>query len=345
VLHKIFAVLVGIALWGTSSAHAQVINCPNGFSSDGACGIGIFQGGKTFQVVGTQNGSSPAMKGSQLMLLSPGANHVALSMNYQIAKVNDQAFTTEFTFVPNGWNIEMHIQNSTNNPWGFNGKIFSAGAGCEANFFQGFSQPEPVNNVFAFLLDQASPLTEHGSFSYSSVQYYKEAQSPCNPNLGGDNFTYYPTTKISTAPVPLNSPANAALTTTGDTYSAKLIYDGREMTTELRNVTEGGPTFTYTWDNVNIPQMAGGDTAWIGLGGATNQPVQTPLYINSWVYSEGRAQPTPSPAPTNTPAPSPTASNTPAPTPTPPELIDVPLNDATLTIHNGNVTVKGSLGR
>jgi hypothetical protein len=325
---KLFAVLTMVLLW-VASASAQVINCPNGFSSSGACGVG---NGQPWKITGTFNGVSAGLDGSKVKLVPSGANHVALSLNYQPTKVNSRAFTSTFTFIPNDWNVAFLLNNSDNNPWGFNGANFSAGAGCEADFFQGFSQPEPVNNVFALLFDSSSPLTEHGAYTYSSVQVYKPSQSPCNPNLGGDNFDYYSTTKISTSPVPLNSPPDQALTTTGDTYSATVVYDGNNLTVDLSDVTKGGPTFDHTFNHVDIPSWAAGSTAWFGFGGATNMTSKAPLYVNSAVYSEG-----------STPAPTPTPAPTSTPTPVPPELIDVPLSNARVTIENGKVTITGTL--
>jgi len=343
--HKI-SVVLGVLLFA-ATAQAQVFNCTS-FSSSGACGVA--GGNQPFKITGTFNGVTAGLEGSRVKLIPAGANHVALSLNYQPSKVSAQGFTSTFTFVPNDWNIAFLLNNSTNNPWGFNGANFSAGAGCEADFFQGFSQPEPVNNVFAVLLDSSSPLTEHGSYTYSSAQIYKPAQSPCNPNLGGSNFTYYPTTKISTSPVPLNAPPDQALTSTGDTYSATVSYDGSNLTLDLRDLTRGGAAFVNTWNNVDIPTSAGGSTAWVGLGGATNMTSTVPLYVASWDYTEGSKPkppsptPSPSPAPTNTPpAPTPTATSTPTPAPTPPEIIDMPINNATITIHNGALTIKGQL--
>jgi hypothetical protein len=197
---------------------------------------------------------------------------------------------TTFTFVPNGWNVSLIIQNSNNNPYA-NGSVFAAGAGCEADFFQGFSQASPPNNVFALELDSNSPLTETGAFTYSSVQIYQSGQSPCLPNLGGTDFTYVPIDKISTSPVPLDSPASTQNTSTGDTYSATVTYDGTNLTLSLYDVTAGGSCpgancFTHTWTNVNISTIVGGNTAWVGLGGGTNAASSYPLYINSFSFAD-----------------------------------------------------------
>ena len=225
-----------------------------------------------------------------------------LNLNYRAAKVNAQAFSTTFTFVPNGWNVAFILNNSNNNP-DFNGKAFSAGAGCEAAFYQGFSQANPPNNVFALELDQVGSLTAGASnFTYSSVQYYDTGhvppnapnppgRSPCNPDFGTpENVPYVGVNKVSTSPVPLNNPPGTINATTHDTYSATITYDGSKLAISLYDVTAGGSCpgancFTHTWTNVNIPTIVGGSTAYVGLGAGTNASVSNPLLINTWNYS------------------------------------------------------------
>jgi Chitobiase/beta-hexosaminidase C-terminal domain len=274
-----------------------VFNCSSGFTSSGACGVSGVSGGGSgtpFAVVGTSSGTTPALSGSSVDLLTAGANHAALSMNYQTAPVNVEAFTAAFTFVPNGQNVSL-IFNNTNNQAYFNGSGFSAGAGCEADFFQAFYSPAPgpPNNVFALELDSYSPLTVgSANFTYSSAQIYSGGTSPCIPNDSGNNFPQI--NKLSTSPVPLNSPVTSQNTTTGHTYSATLTYDGSNLTLNLFDVTAGGSCpgsscYTHTWTGVNIPSEVGGSTtAWVGLGGATGSLVpNSALYVKSFSYTEG----------------------------------------------------------
>ena len=319
-VHKLLLFLALLWALAPPSTQAQVINCPSGFSPSGPCGVSnIGASGQPFRIVGTQSASSPGLSGSKVLLLSKGADHAALSLNYQ-TQVNVQAFTASFTFIPNGQNVSLIFNNNTNNTY-FPGSKFAGGAGCEADFFQGFGGIIP-NNVFALELDSYSPLTVDGSFSYSSAQIYQSGESPCLPNLGGTGFTYVPITKISTSPVPLNSPVDTPNTTTGDTYSATVVYDGSNFTLNLYDVTAGGSCpgsscFTNTWTGVNIPSWVDGDMSWVGFGGATNSLPGgsiAPLYINSFVYNAGT--PTSTPTPTPTPTVTPTVS--PSPTPPPP---------------------------
>jgi hypothetical protein len=194
--------------------------------------------------------------------------------------------------------------NNTNNQPGTNsaeGGTFTAGAGCEAGFYQAFGyqetppNPEP-NNVFALELDSSSALSASApypyTFTHSSAQIYSASQSPCIPPYISTDFT---PSKISTAPVSLNSPASSIDTSTGDTYLATISYDGSNLTLNLYDASSGGSCpgpecFTNTWSNVNIPALVGGDTAYVGLTAATagsTSGAVTPLVIYGFTYTAG----------------------------------------------------------
>jgi hypothetical protein len=264
------------------------IDCPNGFATSGACQADN-DGGPGFAFINGGGGKS-GLEGSFARIVALGDGHAAQGFNYQAAQVDVRAFTTIFTFVPDGQNVSFVLSNSSNNPT-FNGKSFVSGAGCEAAFFQAFGQPAP-NNVFALELDSYSPLDKanpFGPFVNSSVQIYHSGQSPCIPNDSGNNFPQK--SKISTAPVALNSPANQQNTTTGHTYSATLTYDGTNLTLYLYDVTAGGSCpgsacFTHTWTSLDIPSLVGGPDAWVGFTGGTGIGAIAPLYVKSFVYSE-----------------------------------------------------------
>jgi Chitobiase/beta-hexosaminidase C-terminal domain len=286
----------------SASAWGQAINCPSGFSSTGSCGVAfIYPLGQAFSVVGSTNGSTPVLSGSQVDLVPRGAIHNAMNMNYSSA-VNVQAFSTSFTFVANGWNIALVLQNNTNtNAFLGTGANFTAGAGCEGSIFQAFPSPPPnpyPNNLFALNLDSGNGNTAgSGTFTYSHAQIYQPVQTPCNPN---DNQNPYvsPQNKVSTSPVPLNSPASTVNTTTGDTYSATIVYTGTNVTLNLYDVTAGGSCpgincFTHTWTGVSIPSIVNGTTAYVGLAGATNAASTAPLLIDSLVYTVLSAAATP----------------------------------------------------
>jgi hypothetical protein len=250
-------------------------NCTSGFTSSGAC---------SFNLVG--GGSGVSLSGSKILLINRGVTHASAAATYR-TKVNDQAFTTSFEFMPNGQNIAFVLQNNNNNP-GYDGVYFAGGAGCEAGFFQAFGANAPPNNVFALELDSYSPTTVNGSFTNSSVQIYHTGQSPCLPNDNGPNYT--PIDKISTSPVNLTTGRQD--TTTGHTYEATLTYDGSSLTINLSDKTAGNSCpgtkcFTHTWDNVAIPSLVDGDTAYVAITGATGMTSISPLYVDSFIYTPG----------------------------------------------------------
>jgi hypothetical protein len=263
----------------------NVISCSSGFTSSGACGAGAGQ-----NLVFAGNGGV-ALSGSQVNLIPAATTHDSSALNYHAA-VNVQAFTAAFTFVPNGQNIAFVLQNNTNSSQGI-GSGFVSGAGCEAGFFQAFGSAGPPNNIFALELDSYSPLTVDGSFTYSSAQIYQAGQSPCLPNDGGPNYT--PIDKISTSPVNLTLGTQGS--STGDTYSATLAYDGSNLTLSMFDVTAGracpgANCFTYTWNGVAIPTWVNSSTAYVGFTGATGLTSSYPLYVNSFSYTVGTPQTT-----------------------------------------------------
>jgi hypothetical protein len=316
ILKTLLIGLVFILIPRLAFAQTTIFDCLSGWSAttSASCGVStIGYSSPYFAISGSPNGSTPSVGGGVVTLVPANATHNALSLNYQTL-VNIQAFNATFTFVPNGGNVSF-ILNNSNNGSTFNGEAFSAGAGCEANFYQGFGG-NPPNNVFAVEFDSGGggasyqePLTVGGNFSYSSVQVYQSnqstntyVQSPCSPAINGE--TIY--NKISTSPVPLTSPAGTNGTSTGDTYSANLVYNGTSLVVSLYDVTAGGScpgsscfTHTFTTDAagnaLNIPASVGGsNTAWLGIGGATNLASSYPLYIKGMEYIVGSPTQAPS---------------------------------------------------
>jgi Chitobiase/beta-hexosaminidase C-terminal domain/Fn3 associated len=268
----------------------SIFDCPSGFTSSGLCGTN--GSGGNFRLIGNYN----SLSGSQISLIVANSEtHVSSTVNYTTL-TDDQAFDAVFRFVPNGQNIAFYLQNNNNNP-GYDGADFVGGAGCEGGFFQAFPAGAAPNNVFALELDSYSPLTQNGSFTYSSAQIYQMNQSPCLPNDSGPN--YWPTNKISTSPVPLDAPTNSQGTTTGDTYQATITYTGTTLTLQLYDVTANGSCpgsscFTYTWPYISIPAMVDGTQAYPGISAAIGTVVGNhPLYLDSFVYSALSAAATP----------------------------------------------------
>ena len=284
--------------------YAQTIfNCSsfNG-SSSGACSVAPYfdntNGFATTQSIWvrsscTSSTSPLCLSGSAIDFVPVGSTHNGFGMTYSLAKVNVQAFTNTFTFVPGGWNFSFVLQND-NTHSGYEGPAFASGASCEAGFYQDDGTDPTPDNLFALDFDSSWTSGPSGNpFTYSAVNFYEQHQSPCNPNDGGAHW--YSTTKISTSPVPLTSPAGTPFTTTGDTYSATITYDGSTVTLNMYDVTASGSCpgascFTHSWSNVSIPSLVGGTTAWLGFtssvgSGSPQEPSQYPVIVKSWSYT------------------------------------------------------------
>ena len=304
---------------GAAPPLTQRFNCTgfatSGNSTTGNCGV-RFPGsgfGTTMQLLGAFNGSTPSISGTTAILVPTAADHNANNINYELASVNIGQFSSTFTFIPNGMNVAFVLSNNTVT-WSGTGTAangsFTAGASCEGGFFQGFVVPGPPNDTIAVMLESFGGNTANSStFTYSSVQYYVTNQAPpnppnapgqwpCNPNPGNvpdQTVTYVGVNKLSTSPVALNSPASTLNTTTGDTYSATVGYDGSNLSICLYDVTLAngscssatsgtGTFFTTTWTGVDIPTLVGASTAWVGLSGSTGTASSFPLIITSFNY-------------------------------------------------------------
>lgn len=284
-----------LLIWAAIGNAQSVFNCTT-FASSGGCQVsyGGTPGTGVFRINDAGSGSGE-LSAPTVTLLNAGVAHVGIALLYQFP-VNVQGFTTNFKFVPNGQNVGLVFTNNTNSAGGSTTTQFAGGAGCEAGLIQAFVSPQ-INNTFGLVLDSYSPLTNGGSFTYSSAQTYQAIQSPCNPNDGGPSFWF--TTKLSTSPVPLNSPAGTQNSTTGDTYSATLTYDGSTLTLTMFDVTASGSCpgascFTQTWTNLSIPSLVAATTGYIGIISAPGSATIGPLTISAYSYTVTSPTATPS---------------------------------------------------
>jgi hypothetical protein len=298
----------------SASAWGQAINCPSGFNSGtGACGVNVSSGtGSPLAIFGTSN-ASVGLSGNTIVLQPTGTDHAPNNVNF-VAGVNVQAFTTTFRFVPDNWNLGFYLENATVNagagphpPYTL-AQSFTSGAGCEGAFYQAFGGTPP-NNIFALNFDNGNLYANSGNPAsptwYSNVQVYQQLQSPCLPGDGTEPY-FYPSSKISTSPVPMGSSATTFRTSTVHTYSATIIYTGTTVVLNMYDVTAGGTCspvtsgscFTYTWQNINIPTLVDGTTAIAGFGGSTNSAASNNLLLDSWVYTVLSAAATPTLSPT-----------------------------------------------
>jgi hypothetical protein len=298
----LLGIVAAVCLFLPSRAQGQAaFTCSSGFVAatvtSTLCGSSTIEGQAKFW---NQN----AISGGISTVIPTGCTHCGQSFNYQ-TPVNVQAFTVAWTFIPNEYNGVLVFQNNQNNL--ASGAIcsgttcaFSAGAGYEAGFFQGFAtNNKSTDHIFGLeYYDTHSFATctnitcSGATYTGSSAQVYQAQQPPYNPNFGTETW-YWTTDKILTSPVQFNSPATTQQTTTGHTYSATATYDGTTLTYNVFDVTAGGtctPTtsgtcFSQSWANVNIPSIVGSNTAYVGLSGGSNGASANPYEILTWSYT------------------------------------------------------------
>jgi hypothetical protein len=300
----LFLALLALGFSIPASAQTTIFNCSS-FSSAGACAAIVAGYGTQSFII--RNGGN--LSGNRIDFVPTNSGHNGYGLTYY-TPVNVQAFTTTFTFIPNGQNIAFVIQNTTNQS-GDQGNIFSAGAGCESGFYQGSTAPPyyyTPNFLWALELSSEDWLT-YGSeeYTYSGTQIYQSNQNPCNPGQGSDTFAYFAINKDSTSPVSLNGRScpsgqtcpNGRFSTSGDIYSATITYDGYTVTYSMYDVTAGGSCpgahcFTRSYSGVYIPSYVGATTAYVGFASGINIANLPALYINSWSYTVNPPTGTPS---------------------------------------------------
>lgn len=270
------------------------------------------------------NGTT-GLTSTSVQLVPANGSHSNWDFVYANA-VNDQYFVTTFDFYPNGFNLSFGLNNaytpggSFDFPWAFGAGAGGEG-GCQQNAQSGGTWYMPYN-VFCLQLDSYNGLTNSASFTYSSAQIYANPQTIYMPITTG-NSSYvpeYPTNKISTSPVALNSPTTSPGSPSTDEFEATIIYNGNNVTLLLYDVTSGGTCspitsgtcFSYTWQGVNIPGIAGGPwtnyiggtngtggvNAWPFLAAGTSGGFTEPaLQILNWTYSTLSQAATPSCSP------------------------------------------------
>ena len=308
----------GAFVAGLPAFGQTIFNCSSGFvTANTTCGVGYNgTGGYQFQFAQDPNGVILGTAANLIPVSTDGGGHTGATMMYQTA-VNAQAFTSTFTFVANGKNIGFVITNNNSAAGNStNPQYFAGGAGCEAGQNQAFTGgAPPINKFFGLELDQFSPLTTSGSFTYSSAQIYQQVEAPCQPPYTSGNGTTYGTTfsptKLSTSPLQMNSPAGTPLTCietvggTCDTFSAAIGYNGSTLSLCVYDVTAAngscssstsgtGTYFQQSWGTINIPSLIGSNTGYVGITGGTNSDAVGNLLIETFSYTVNSAPSTPS---------------------------------------------------
>jgi Chitobiase/beta-hexosaminidase C-terminal domain len=298
--------LVGLPMF------AQVFNCGTGgtaFNSTAFATCSVTWPGppnNDYAFFASSNLSGSVVSGA-IDFIPSGSGHSGNGLFYQ-TPVNVQGFTTNFTWVGNGYNLSFVINNAGGTPPNNGSATFSSGAGGEGGFYQAFTTASPpgpglVLDMFALQFDSYYPLTvAGGSFAYSSAQLYQGMQCPYVPgsNTASNQIPCYQINKISTSPVALNSPSTTPGSPSSDTFSATISYSGNTLSLCLYDVTAAngscssatsgtGTYFQQTWTGVYIPGIVGASTGYVGFTNGTAATTSQTLTIKSFEYTVNSA--------------------------------------------------------
>jgi Legume lectin domain/Chitobiase/beta-hexosaminidase C-terminal domain len=220
------------------------------------------------------NGNT-TLNGTRLRLTDGGANEV--SSAWYPSPVNIGIFTTTFTFQitggtsPQGEGLAFVIQGDSTSAIGPGGGGLGYGPDNVTN--PDASPNAPIGNSVAIKFDIFSNAGE----GVDSTGLYVNGASPTIPFVDMSGSGVY--------------------LIDGDTFSAKLTYDGTNLTMVLTDLFTGGP-FTQVWP-INIPATIGGNSAFLGFTGGTSAHTAIQDII-SWTVSPVIGQ---APSPTFSPAP------------------------------------------
>ncbi|HEY1648253.1 MAG TPA: chitobiase/beta-hexosaminidase C-terminal domain-containing protein [Terracidiphilus sp.] len=203
----------------------------------------------------TFNGSAVASNDSRLQLTDGGLNEAGSV--FWNAPIDIQAFTTTFTFqLSNAQGNGFTFTIQNNAPTALGGD--SAGLGYQN-----------IQNSVAVKFNFYNYENEGGD----STGFYTDGEPPVLPTID-----------LTPSGIELNS---------DDGMTATLTYDGTTLTLKLVDGVTGD-TFT-TSQAINIPQVVGGNTAYVGFTGGTGG-LSASQKITSWTYSTQAVPPAFSPA-------------------------------------------------
>jgi hypothetical protein len=259
------------------SAHAQVINYPNGFaSSSGQIWLENFA----------------ALDGSMIHLV-PSRVHNGSNAWFETPE-NVQAFTTTFTF-----HIDCSAQPS-NCGGGFGFMMICACTGGNPVYNPGGGQPGYTYSGYSgaqFSWSQCEqPLTPASEYCGAHagdnltqlpddiiLTFNNYDNNP--PGTPGVSYTAYVTNGVfPAAPVTVENdmgPSGINLNS-GDLFSATLTYNGTTLTESLTD-TVTGANYTHSYA-ANIPAAITGNKAFIGFGGGTGAALDD-VYLHTWTYT------------------------------------------------------------
>ncbi len=281
--------IVTLGLLGPAANAQNIFDCSAWTTSTGACQAFFSGQSATSNSFFVSTASPPSgIVGGAIDLVPAGSTHLGYSVIYQTA-VNVQAFSTTFTFVPNGYNFAFVVENANNNgsPRGF-----AAGAGGEGGFSQFAGPPSNIapNYVFALEFDSGGMNCQTCGYTNGGVQWYQTLQNPALPGDANPGYLpIYPTNKVSVSS-PFSFTTGTQYIPTGHTYGAKVTYNGSDLTLNMWDVTAGGSCpgascFTTSWSGVYIPAIVGATTAYVGFTAGVGLTTSDPLYANSFSYT------------------------------------------------------------
>jgi hypothetical protein len=257
------AVSSGASFTLTSSATVEAIASASGLSNSGLASATYtitsqppsinFAGGFAGEPTLTLNGGA-TISGTRLRLTDGGGTEARSA--FFGAQINVQSFTNDFSFQltsPNADGITFAIQNNAANAVGPSGGGLGYGPDTPTG-------PTGIPKSVAVKFD----LYNNAGEGTNSTGWYTNGASPT-----------VPATDLTPSGVNLHS---------GDVMNVHMTYDGTTLTWTVTDPT-AGKTFT-TSAKVNIPSVAGGNTAFVGFTGGTGGLTATQEII-SWTYNPG----------------------------------------------------------
>jgi len=213
----------------------------------------------------TLNGSA-ALSGTRLRLTSSGNNQSG-SVWYS-TPVSVSSFTTDFTFQLSsigssafGNGMTFVIQNAGTSALGPSGG--GLGYGPDNVTSPSGSPNSPIGKSVAIKFD----IVNNAGEGTNSTGMYQNGASPTTPAI---------------------TPTGGVNLRSGDTFKAHVTYDGTTLTLTLTDQVNTSQTFTTSW-TVNIPNVVGNSTAYVGFTGGTGSSVANQDIV-TWTYSTGVTQ-------------------------------------------------------
>src|SRR5205807_1518554 len=101
--------------------------------------------------------------------------------------------------------------------------------------------------------------------------------------LGTNGSFSGPTNDLTGTSINFNAGAQAS---PRHTFQITLSYSGTTLNETLTDVTGGGTPVTETYNNVNIPALVGGSTAYVGFTGGTGG-LNAQQDVQTWTFTPG----------------------------------------------------------